>query len=153
MALSLLQELTGFHGSGKNLKRLKPPIFVALNKQEAEWYAGDRDGYILKGEIVVSNALDARDPDVMLEYADKAGIEYTDDGQFFCAEIAEHSVNEGDNINDLVYIPSFVKAVKKAGHDSIRTMDVLESDMIEIYILLDSKQFKVTGSDKHEPRW
>lgn len=149
----LLSEITAFHGSGKNLKKLKPPFFVTTSKIDARWFAinrsDDGNGFIMTGELNVQNVLDLIDgsgPD-LLDIARSAGIEFEEDPYFFSQAIADASHYDGTNSSDLIYIPAFQAELKKRGYDSMRFMDVMGNDEIEVYVLFNPAQFKVTGAE------
>ena len=149
----LLSELTVYHGTSKHHETtLKPPIFVTTDTNGANWFA-QRDGaqgVILRGDLNVKRALDVRGAEgfaAMVKLARSAGLTVEEDPYFQCDEISEYSQYDGGNSLDLVYVPAFVKALKKAGYDSVHASDVLESSEIETYVLFSPAQFIVQGSE------
>lgn len=145
----LLREILAYHGSDSldMTSELKVPLFVALKKEDSVWYAVDRHGgdrpTIAHLDVTVHRPMDTLNGDHdMLDVARAAGIKFETDPYFHSEEISQHG-GDADMINDLVYIPSFVKALKSMGYDSIKTNDVLMNGEIEVLILLDKSQFKV----------
>lgn len=147
-----LSELKVYHGTPCKPKGpLRPPIFVTTDAENgADWYTQHEDtGVILYGELNIKHPLDARGPegfDKMLAIARSAGIDIITEPYFECSEISKHCDNDGTNSSDLVYIPAFVKAVKKEGYDSIHIYDVMTNYEIDTYVLFDAKQFKIEGT-------
>jgi hypothetical protein len=145
-----------YHGSpGPVTGQLRPPIFVAENPVFATFYALDRRSYrddskgvIVKGSLNNVQALDTRSKmgySKYLKIAKAAGIQYvlnSDRAYFVCPEIKKYSKYEGENPFDMVYIPSFVKALKAEGYNAIRMREAHNQDDLEGYILLDRNLFK-----------
>ncbi len=147
--MNTLREILAYHG-GDSLTAdsdLRVPLFVALKKQDSVWYAVDRHAgdnpVIVHLDVEVHRPMDTlRGDHDMLDVAKAAGIKFKTDPYFHCSEIRKHG-GEPDMVNDLVYIPSFVEALRKMGYDSIKTTDVLLNGSIEVLILLDKSQFKI----------
>lgn len=153
----LLSEIVGYHGGPqiKNNTKLKVPLFVALSKKHAKWYAlnrGEDDPTITKLDIKPGRILDVIDGDVsMLDVARAAGIKFQEKPYFYCARNEQYG-GDGGNISDLVYIPEFQKQLASMGYDSIKLLDALENDQISAMVLFNPSQFSVVQVDQLKNR-
>lgn len=147
-----LNEIFAYHGTSHIGNKLKAPIFLALRKEDAEWYAYSRgdEGYVISGEMDPGKVLDCVDADVhpLIEIASKVGVEFSENPYFYCAEIEKHSPYDGSNVSDLVYVPKIAQHIKAEGYNSVRILDVLTNSEIEAYVIFDAARFKILNTVK-----
>lgn len=149
----LLNEIAGYHGGPeiKDNTKLSVPLFVALSKKHAKWYAvnrGEGKPVITKLDINPGRILDTTKGDVgMLDVAREANIKFQERPYFFCDLIERHG-GDGGNISDLVYVPEFQKQLASMGYDSVKILDVLENEQILALVLFKPSQFSIAKVDQ-----
>jgi hypothetical protein len=148
-----LSEILVFHGGNKHSGEIRYPAFFAKNKQDAEWYALERNHtkpHLYSYELSPGKVLDLhKEEKKYLEIADEAGIEVERiNGLFYCQEIDDNGQGSGDNPNDLVYIKRFLKKLISHGYDTIYCSDVLEEDEIDVYIVLKPGHVRLIKAEK-----
>lgn len=160
--------LVVYHGTSADFDQFKIPAFFTENRDGSEWYSTDRSafpeeggelapgGRIVEAYLSIKKPLDATDNAGAMRFIDlakRAGvkIEVTHHARggwdFNTDEIAKHSPYDGDNINDLIYIPSVRRQLEAEGFDGVRANDVMGNDEIPVWLPLHPEQIKsATGN-------
>jgi 2'-5' RNA ligase len=147
--------LVVYHGTGKAFAGVpKAPAFFTTEREGANWYAVNRpsgenaQGRILAATLDIRHPYDASDEQGargLIALAQRAGVEVvvteSDRGwSMFSPEIAKHSPYDGENLLDLLYVPSVRAQLKREGFDGVFAFDVLENSEIPTWIPLDDQQ-------------
>lgn len=143
-----------FHGTtAQRIDAFDVPAFFTDNESGAEYYLHDEPkGMIVEAYLSFQNpfyACHSRDESMrFIEVARRAGVEVTvTEGEygwsFEAPDIARYSPYDGENLNDLIYVPAVREQLWKEGYDSLITSDVLENGEIEAYVALSAEQVRV----------
>jgi len=136
----------------------EPPIFLTTKKSSANTFVEDQPGArMYSGFVSIKNPLDlglndAKGAAELVDIAREAGVQginfkvYPEgDYEFSCPEIAGHSPFEGENIQDLVYIPAVREGLKRRGYDGLALIDqFMGEDLAPTFVALDSNQVKLS---------
>jgi|GEM_PF-2220825 len=143
-----------FHGATKReIHKFDCPAFFTDNREGAEFYLnGESDGVMLEAYLSLQNPFYAchsrMESMAFIDIARRAGVEVTvTEGEygwsFEAPDIARYSPYDGENLNDLIYVPAVREQLWKEGYDSLVTSDVIENGEIETYVALSAEQVRI----------